>query len=71
MMIRNSVIIRNALAPFMAMPVSRAAGVLSPTESDSTRSVASLNRKKPGINETTENTRAAKGRCRRSPSHAV
>jgi hypothetical protein len=64
--IRNALMIRNAVAPFMAMLVSRAAGALSPIETNSTRSVAPLNRKKPGINETMENARAAKGGCRRS-----
>jgi hypothetical protein len=62
-----AMMIRNAVAPFVAMLVSRAAGALGPIETNSTRPVAALNRKKPGINETTaEKARAAKGRCRRS-----
>ena len=59
--------IRNAVAPLVAMLISRAAGAPGPIETNSTRPVAALNRKKPGINETTaEKATAAKGRCRRS-----
>jgi hypothetical protein len=62
-----AIMIRNAVALFVAMLVSRAAGALGPIETNSTRPVAALNRKKPGINETTaEKAIAAKGRCRRS-----
>src|SRR5882762_5058886 len=51
----------------VAMLVSRAAGAVGPIETSSTRPVAALNRKKPGINETTaEKATAAKRRCRRS-----
>ena len=61
--------IRNAVTQFVAMPVRRAAGALGPIEINSTRPVAALNRKKPGINETTaEKATAAKGKCRRSAS---
>src|SRR6202162_2764017 len=62
-----AMMIRNAVAAFVAMLVSKAAGALGPIETNSTRPVAALNRKKPGIIETTaEKARAAKGRCRRS-----
>jgi hypothetical protein len=62
-----AMMIRNAVAPLAAMLVSRAAGDLGPIETNSTRPVAALNRKKPGINETTaEKARAANGKCRRS-----
>ena len=58
---------RNAVTPLVAMLVSRAAGAVGPIETNSTRPVAALNRKKPGIIETTaEKATAAKGRCRRS-----
>jgi hypothetical protein len=47
------------------MLVSRAAGALGPIETNSTRAVMALNRKEPGIIETTaEKARAAKGRGR-------
>jgi hypothetical protein len=59
-----AMMIRNAVVPFAAMLASRAAGALGPIETNSTRLVAALNRKKPGINETTaEKATAAKGRC--------
>src|SRR5258708_32818571 len=62
-----AMMIRNAVTLLVAMVVSRAAGALRPIETNSTRAVAALNRKKPGINETTaEKATAAKGRCRRS-----
>jgi hypothetical protein len=62
-----AMMIRNAVAPLVAMLVSRAAGALGPIETNSTRPAAALNSKKPGIIETTaEKARAAKGRCRRS-----
>src|SRR6266436_5804444 len=62
-----AMMMRNAVAPFVTTLVSRAAGALGPIETSSTRPVAALNRKKPGIIETTaEKARAAKGRCRRS-----
>ena len=52
---------------FAAMLVSRAAGAPGPIETNLTRPAAALNKKKPGIIETTaEKARAAKGRCRRS-----
>src|ERR1700682_1056263 len=58
---------QKCVAPLVAMLVSRAAGAVGPIETSSTRSVAALNRKKPGINETTaEKATAAKSRCRRS-----
>jgi hypothetical protein len=58
---------RNAVTPLAAMLASIAAGALGPMETNSTRPVAALNRKKPGINETTaEKATAAKQRCRRS-----
>jgi hypothetical protein len=44
---------RKAVAPLAAMFVNRVAGALGPIETNSTRPVAALNRKKPGINETT------------------
>jgi hypothetical protein len=43
-----AVTIRNAVAPFVAMLVSRVAGALGLIETNSTRPVAALNRKKPG-----------------------
>jgi hypothetical protein len=43
-----AMMIRNAVAQFVAMPVSRAAGALGPIETNSTRPVAALNKKKPG-----------------------
>src|SRR3981189_2317546 len=62
-----AMMIRNAVAPLAAMLVSRSAGALGPIETNSARPVAALNRKKPGISETTaEKATAAKGRCRRS-----
>src|ERR1700730_9516397 len=61
-----AMMIRTAMAPFASMLVSRVAGALGPIETNSTKPVAALNRKKPGINETTaEKATAAKGRCRR------
>ena len=43
-----AMMIRKAVAPFAAMLVSRAAGALGPIETNSTKPVAALNRKKPG-----------------------
>src|SRR3984893_14030404 len=40
-----AMMIRNAVAPFAAMPISRAAGALGPIETNSTTPVAALNRK--------------------------
>jgi hypothetical protein len=58
---------QKCVAPLVAMLVSRAAEAAGPIEISSTRPVAALNRKKPGINETTaEKATAAKRRCRRS-----
>jgi hypothetical protein len=48
-----AMMISNAVAPFAAMLVSRAAAAVGPIETNSTRPVAALNRKKPSINETT------------------
>src|SRR5258708_16470244 len=62
-----AMMIRNAVAPFVTMLVRRAGGALGPIDTNSTRPVAALNRKKPGIKETTaEKATAANGRCRRS-----
>src|ERR1700730_1744205 len=62
-----AMMIRNAVVLLLTMLVSRAAGAPGPIETNSTRPVAALNRKKPGINETTaEKATATKGRCRRS-----
>jgi hypothetical protein len=59
--------IRNAVALFTTMLVNRAVGAVGSAETNSTGPVAALNRKKPGINETTaEKARAAKGRRRQS-----
>src|ERR1700730_15387973 len=67
-----AMIIRNAVAPLVAMLVRRAGGAVGPIETNSTRPVAAVNRKKPGINETTaEKATAAKGRCRRSTTGVV
>src|SRR6266436_9797745 len=62
-----AMMIINAVAPLVTMLVRRAGGAVGPIETNSTRPVAALNRKKPGINETTaEKATAAKGKCRRS-----
>jgi hypothetical protein len=42
-----AMIISNAVAPLVATLVSRAAGALGPIETNSTRPIAALNRKKP------------------------
>jgi hypothetical protein len=48
-----AVMIRNAVVPFVKMLISRAGGAPGPIETNSTRPVAALNRKNPGIKETT------------------
>jgi hypothetical protein len=52
-----AMMIRNAVASLVAMLVGSAAGALGPIETNSTRPVAALNRKKPGIIETTRRRR--------------
>ena len=59
-------IIRKAVALFVTKLVSKAAGAFGPIETISMRPVAALNRKNPGINETTaEKATAAKGKRKR------
>ena len=57
-------ITRNDVAPFAAMFVSRVTGACDPLEANSTRALATSNRRKPGIIETTaEKPSAAMGKC--------
>jgi hypothetical protein len=48
-----AMMIRNAVAPFAAMVVSRLAGAAGPIETNSMTHLAAWNRKKSGIIETT------------------